>query len=70
MARKGRIQVGADADIAVFDPTTVKDNATYDSPLQASSGYRYVLVGGKVMAENGKITPNLFPGVGIRRGDK
>jgi len=70
MARKGRIQVGADADISVFDPNTVKDNATYDQPLQASSGYRYVLVGGKVMAENGKITPKLFPGVGIKRGDK
>ncbi|MES2058795.1 MAG: amidohydrolase family protein [Pseudomonadota bacterium] len=70
MARKGRIQVGADADINVFDPATVKDNATYASPLQASSGHRYVLVGGKVMAENGKITPNLFPGVGVVRGAK
>jgi dihydroorotase-like cyclic amidohydrolase len=70
MARKGRIQIGADADISVFDPNTVKDNATYDKPLQASSGYRYVLVGGRVMAENGKITPNLFPGVGVKRGDK
>jgi dihydroorotase-like cyclic amidohydrolase len=70
MARKGRIQVGADADISVFDPNTVKDNATYEKPLQASSGYRYVLVGGRVMAENGKITPNLFPGVGVKRGDK
>jgi cytosine/adenosine deaminase-related metal-dependent hydrolase len=70
MARKGRIQVGADADISVFDAATVKDNATYENPLQPSSGYRYVLVGGRVMAANGKITPNLHPGVGIRRGDR
>jgi hypothetical protein len=70
MARKGRLQVGADADIDVFDPATVKDNATYENPHQFSSGYRYILVGGQLMAQNGKITPNLFPGVGIRRGDK
>jgi dihydroorotase-like cyclic amidohydrolase len=70
MARKGRLQVGADADIDVFDPATVKDNATYDNPHQFSSGYRFILVGGQVMAQNGKITPNAFPGAGIRRGDK
>jgi|TARA_R100000501_G_scaffold13151_3_gene23964 dihydroorotase-like cyclic amidohydrolase len=68
MARKGRIDVGADADIVVFDPATVTDNATFEDPQQPSSGYRYVLVDGKVMVQNGEITPNLFPGEGIKRG--
>ena len=36
----------------------------------APTGYRYILVGGQVMVQNGKITPNAFPGMGIRRGDK
>lgn len=70
MARKGRVQVGADADLVVFDPATVRDNATYDNPLQASSGYRFVLVGGVVMSENGVINRTQFPGLGIRREAK
>jgi N-acyl-D-aspartate/D-glutamate deacylase len=68
MARKGRIQIGADADITVFDPARIKDMATYEKPMQPSIGIRYVLVGGQVMATNGKVTLNLFPGVAIRSG--
>lgn len=69
MARKGRLQVGADADINVFDAATVRDNATYENPHQPSTGYRYILVGGKLMVENGKVAPDLFPGGGIMRGE-
>jgi len=68
MARKGRISVGADADITVFDPAKIKDMATFDKPMQASVGIRYVLVGGQVMATDGKVTQGLFPGKAIRRG--
>lgn len=60
--RKGRIQVGADADIVVFDPATVSDRATYTNPRIPSTGMKYVLVGGTPIIANGKLVPNVFPG--------
>lgn len=66
MARKGRLQTGADADITVFDPATIRDRATFDQPMQASTGIAYVLVGGQVMARAGKVTADRFPGQAIR----
>ena len=38
--RKGRVQVGADADLAVFDLATVADRATYAAPTQPAVGFR------------------------------
>src|SRR5215813_3059836 len=38
---KGCIRVGADADIAIFDPARVVDKATFEDPLQASEGIPY-----------------------------
>lgn len=46
MLYKGRIQVGADADVTIFDPVTVIDNATFDDPAEMSSGIPHVLVDG------------------------
>ena len=46
MGRKGRIAVGADADVTVFDPGRVIDRATYEKPAQYSEGIRHVIVGG------------------------
>jgi N-acyl-D-aspartate/D-glutamate deacylase len=48
LRRKGRLRVGADADIVVFDPATVRDHATVERPNQFSTGFAYVLVGGRV----------------------
>ena len=59
---KGRIEVGADADITVFDPNTVIDKATFDDPLQYSDGIYYVLVNGVAVIKEGKTVEGVFPG--------
>jgi dihydroorotase len=70
MARKGRIKVGADADIAVFDPARVIDKATFDKPDQYSEGIPYVLVNGVLVVRDGQIVEGVKPGVGIKAGIK
>ena len=59
---KGRLQEGADADIVVFDPKTVSDESTYEDPMEPSVGVKYLLVGGTVLVEGGKIVPDIYPG--------
>ncbi len=66
MKHKGRLQVGADADIDVFDPATVIDNATFQKPAQYSKGFRYVLVGGIPVVRDGKLDESMLPGQPIR----
>ncbi len=63
---KGRLQIGMDADITVFDPKTIRANTTYLDPHQASSGVSYLLVDGEVVIENGAIKPATFPGQFLR----
>ena len=60
--RKGRLQEGADADVVVFDPGTIKDRATYQNPGEPSSGMRFVIVNGVVLIEDGAVVANTFPG--------
>jgi N-acyl-D-aspartate/D-glutamate deacylase len=67
MARKGRVQVGADADITVFDPTTVMDNATFENPYQASSGITHVLVNGEFVVFQGELQQDSYPGTRVLR---
>ena len=66
MRRKGRIRVGADADLAIFDPDTVIDKATYEHPKEPSVGFRFVLVGGEVLVQEGKLKQGVRNGQGIR----
>jgi len=67
MKRKGRLKVGADADIAIFDPNTVIDNATFERPEQPSSGIPFVLVNGTPVVRDGKAVESAMPGIGIKR---
>jgi dihydroorotase len=66
MRRKGRLQVGADADIAVFDADHVIDKATYENAAQYSDGFRYVLVEGTFVVRDGKLQEGATPGQGVR----
>lgn len=68
MARKGRVQEGADADLALFDPETVLDMADYDAPATPSRGFMHVLVGGMPVVRDGSLVEGVFPGRAIRRG--
>jgi dihydroorotase len=63
---KGRIRVGADADITVFDANTVIDKATYEEPLQYSEGIRFVLVNGVPVVKDGQLVDGVFPGRAAR----
>ena len=70
MARKGRISVGADADLVIFDPATVSDQATFAEPALPSTGIHHVLVHGSPIVENGRLIENQYPGKAVRRGTK
>jgi N-acyl-D-aspartate/D-glutamate deacylase len=60
--QKGRLQEGADADIVVFDAATISDRSTFAKPMEPSVGVRYLVVGGTIVVDEGKIVPDVFPG--------
>lgn len=64
---KGRIAVGADADIAVFDPARVMDRATFENPAQYSEGIEFVLVNGTLVVKGGELVDGVAPGLAVRR---
>ena len=66
MKNKGRIRVGADADISIFDPKTIIDKATFDKPAQYSEGVRHVLVNGKHLIRDGVLVDGVAPGRPVR----
>ncbi len=65
MRFKGRIQVGADADITIFNPNTVIDKATFEEGLKFSEGIEYVVVNGVLVLKNGQTVANVFPGQAV-----
>ena len=62
LKHKGHLGPGADADITVFNPASVKDEADFQKGLQFSTGIDDVLVNGVPVVANGKTVPNAFPG--------
>ncbi len=67
MKLKGRVQVGADADLVVFDLATVADRGTYTQPNQAATGMRHVIVNGTAVIRDGELVRDARPGRPIRR---
>ncbi|MBV9765169.1 MAG: amidohydrolase family protein [Acidobacteriaceae bacterium] len=67
LQNKGRIKIGADADVTIFDPARVIDRATYENPAQYSEGIEYVLVNGISVVKQGVLQENVAPGRGVLR---
>ncbi len=62
MRFKGRMQIGADADITIFNPNTIIDKGTFENGPIFSEGIEYVIVNGVFVLWNGKTVDNVFPG--------
>ena len=60
--RKGRLQPGADADVAVFDPERIIDTATFEDDLSYSEGVVHVLVNGQFVVRDGALVAGATPG--------
>ncbi|NCF29906.1 MAG: D-glutamate deacylase [Gammaproteobacteria bacterium] len=66
MSRKGRLQIGMDADVTVFDPATVQERATYAEPAQMSAGISFVIVNGMLVLDDGEIVEGAESGEWLR----
>jgi N-acyl-D-aspartate/D-glutamate deacylase len=66
MKNKGRIRVGADADITIFDAERIIDKSTYEEPAKYSEGIMYVLVNGVLVVNNGQLKRDIAPGRPVR----
>ena len=68
LPKRGRLQVGAYADITVFDPSEIQDHATFEKPHQLATGMSHVFVNGVQVLDNG-IHTGALPGRAVLRGE-
>jgi N-acyl-D-glutamate deacylase len=66
MQERGRMQEGMVADITIFDPETVTDNATYAKGTIPSTGIPYVIVNGTIVVKDSEVLKGVNPGQPIR----
>ena len=66
LRRKGRLRAGADADIVIFNPETISDQATYADSTRPSAGIRHVLVNGTFVVRGGSVVLDARPGRAVR----
>jgi N-acyl-D-aspartate/D-glutamate deacylase len=66
MKNKGRIRVGADADLTIFDPQSITDRSTFQDPAKYSEGIKFVLVNGVLIIKDGQLQSGVSPGRPIR----
>jgi N-acyl-D-aspartate/D-glutamate deacylase len=68
---RGILRPGMAADITVFDPTAIRDVSTFEDPMHYSVGVRYVLVNGRPVVADGRITSErpgrALKGPGLRK---
>ena len=66
MRKKGRLRVGADADITIFDAARVVDRSTYREPSLSPVGIQYVIVNGVSVVANARAVEGVAPGKAVR----
>ena len=66
MRQKGRLRVGADADITIFDASRVLDRSTYREPSLSPVGIQHVIVNGVSVVANGQAVEGVAPGRAVR----
>ncbi len=64
MPQKGRIEIGADADINIFNLDDISDNANFSTPTLLSTGMKHVIIGGETVFSDE--TPILKNGIVIK----
>ena len=68
LRRKGRLSVGADADVVIFDPARVRDRATVEHPERTSDGISWVIVGGRIALDPRGPRRDVLAGRPLRAG--
>jgi N-acyl-D-aspartate/D-glutamate deacylase len=66
MRQKGRLRVGADADITIFDAARVMDRSTYREPSLSPIGIQHVIVNGVSVVANARAIEGVAPGKAVR----